>query len=90
MSVASYVFRVGTRLTRALLSAGYVVREGDDPGGACARSARDRCEEGDEGRNESYFLKWKTFNKLQRKGRELDPRDFNEQEKLAFSLSDAK
>ena len=36
------------------------------------------------------FLKWKTFNKLQRKGRELDPKYFNEQERAAFRVSDAK
>ena len=40
--------------------------------------------------NECFFLKWKTFNKLQRKGKELDPRYFNEHEKAAFAASDAK
>ena len=44
----------------------------------------------DELRSECYFLKWKTFNKMQRKGRELDPRYFDEAEKLAFAKSDAK
>ena len=36
------------------------------------------------------MLKWKTFNKLQRKGRELDPRYFNEQERKEFQQADAK
>ena len=40
--------------------------------------------------HECYMLKWKTFKKNQRKGRELDPRAFNEQERKAFSKSDAK
>ena len=34
----------------------------------------------DNGRQECYFLKWKTFNKLQRKGKELDPRYFDKKE----------
>ena len=40
--------------------------------------------------NECYFLRWKTFNKLQRKGKELDPRYFDEKERAAFNASDAK
>ena len=40
--------------------------------------------------NECFFLKWKTFNKLQRKGRELDPKYFNDKERAAFLKSDAK
>ena len=44
----------------------------------------------DEDSNDCYFLKWKTFNKLQRKGRELDPRYFDAEEKKAFQKSDAK
>ena len=28
--------------------------------------------------NECFFLKWKTFNMDQRKGRELDPRNFDQ------------
>ena len=36
------------------------------------------------------FLKWKTFNKLQRKGKELDPRAFNAKGKAQFDKSDAK
>ena len=44
----------------------------------------------DDKTNECFFLKWKTFNKLQRKGKELDPRYFNEQERKAFATSDAK
>ena len=34
----------------------------------------------DRKKNECFFLKWKTFNKLQRKGRELDPRYFDAKE----------
>ena len=44
----------------------------------------------DENKNECYFLRWKTFNKLQRKGRELDPKFFNQQERALFNASDAK
>ena len=44
----------------------------------------------DEKVKDCYFLKWKTFNKLQRKGRELDARYFNDKERAAFSKSDAK
>ena len=33
--------------------------------------------------NECYFLKWKTLNKMQRKGRELDPRYFDSKEMKA-------
>ena len=40
--------------------------------------------------NECYFLKWKTFNKMQRKGKELDPRYFDAKEKGEFYKSDAK
>ena len=40
--------------------------------------------------NDCFFLKWKTFNKLQRKGKELDPKYFNDKEKAAFAKSDAK
>jgi hypothetical protein len=39
---------------------------------------------------EVFLLKWKTFKKNQRKGRELDPRAFDSTEKKAFSISDAK
>ena len=35
----------------------------------------------DRKKNECFFLKWKTFNKDQRKGRELDPRYFDQLEK---------
>ena len=44
----------------------------------------------DRERNECFFLKWKTFNKDQRKGRELDPRYFDQVEKQKFDASDAK
>ena len=44
----------------------------------------------DDNNNECYFLKWKTFNKMQRKGKELDPKYFNEQERAQFTKSDAK
>ena len=44
----------------------------------------------DEVTNECYFLKWKTFNKMQRKGKELDPKFFNDQERMTFNASDAK
>ena len=44
----------------------------------------------DEDKNECYFLQWKTFNKIQRKGRELDPKFFNQQERALFNASDAK
>ena len=37
-----------------------------------------------------YVLKWKTYNKLQRKGRELDPRYFSDQEREQFRVADAK
>ena len=40
--------------------------------------------------HDCYFLKWKTFNKMQRKGNELDPRYFNEKEKQQFDIADAK
>ena len=40
--------------------------------------------------NECYFLKWKTFKKDQRKGRELDPKYFNQEERQAFDIADAK
>ena len=40
--------------------------------------------------NEVFLWKWMTFKKHQRKGKELDPRHFNEQEMKAFSISDAK
>ena len=40
--------------------------------------------------NEVMLLKWKTFKKNQRKGRELDSKFFNEQERKAFSISDSK
>ena len=41
-------------------------------------------------KNECFFLKWKTFNKDQRKGRELDPRHFDRVERQKFDASDAK
>ena len=44
----------------------------------------------DRKKNECFFLKWKTFNKDQRKGRELDPRYFDQVEKQKFNASDAK
>ena len=37
-----------------------------------------------------YILRWKTFSKLQRKGRELDPRYFDEKERKQFQVADAK
>ena len=40
--------------------------------------------------NEVFILKWKTFKKNQKKGRELDPRAFEGKERQAFSASDAK
>ena len=40
--------------------------------------------------NDCYILKWKTFNRLQRKGRELDPRYFDEEERRKFAVSDEK
>ena len=40
--------------------------------------------------HEVFFLKWKTFKKNQKKGRELDPRYFDAKEKTAFDASDAK
>ena len=39
---------------------------------------------------EVFVLKWKTFKKNQRKGRELDPRYFSDKERKAFAASDAK
>ena len=39
--------------------------------------------------NEVLLLKWKTFRKNQRKGRELDSKFFNEQERKAFNASDS-
>ena len=44
----------------------------------------------DKKQNERFFIKSKTFNKYQRKGRELDPRHFDQVEKHKFSDSDAK
>ncbi len=44
----------------------------------------------DEAKNECYFLRWKTFGKIKRKGKELDPKFFNQQERALFNLSDAK
>ena len=44
----------------------------------------------DEDKKECFLLKWKTFNKMQRKGRELDPRFFNEHERKEFTKADAK
>ena len=44
----------------------------------------------DRKKNECFYLKWKTFNKDQRKGRELDPRYFDQLEKQKFDASDAK
>ena len=44
----------------------------------------------DRKKNECFFLKWKTFKKEQRKGRELDPRYFDQLEKQKFTDSDAK
>ena len=44
----------------------------------------------DREKNECFFLKWKTFHKEQRKGRELDPRFFDKLEKQKFDESDAK
>ena len=44
----------------------------------------------DENQQEVNILKWKTFNKNQRKGRELDSKYFNEQEQKSFAASDAK
>ena len=44
----------------------------------------------DEKENDCYFLKWKTYKKIQRKGRELDPRYFNASEQEAFNKSDKK
>ena len=44
----------------------------------------------DYGKQECFFLKWKTTKANQRKRRELDPKYFNEQERKAFSLADAK
>ena len=41
-------------------------------------------------KNEYYFLRWKPFNKIHRKVKELDPRFFNQQERALFNLSDAK
>ena len=38
----------------------------------------------DREKNECFFLKWKTFHKEQRKGRELDPRFFDKLEKHKF------
>ena len=40
--------------------------------------------------NDCYFLKWKTYSKMQRKGRELDPRYFDKAERDAFAAADAK
>ena len=40
--------------------------------------------------HECYFLKWKTFNKMQRKGKELDPKFFDGNERKAFDVADAK
>ena len=37
-------------------------------------------------KNECFFLKWKTFNKDQRKGRELDPRHFGRVERQKLML----
>ena len=37
-----------------------------------------------------YLLRWKTFKKDARKGRELDPRWFDQNERAKFSNSDAK
>ena len=44
----------------------------------------------DEEVNEVFLLKWKTFKKDARKGRELDPRFFNPSEKAAFTEADEK
>ena len=44
----------------------------------------------DRDKNECFFLKWKTFHKEQRKGRELDPRAFDRLEKQKLDASDAK
>ena len=41
-------------------------------------------------RQECYLLKWKTFNKLARKGKELDPKYFNEHERVKLNSTDAK
>ena len=41
-------------------------------------------------RQECYLLKWKTFNKLARKGKELDPKYFNEHERAKSTSADAK
>ena len=40
--------------------------------------------------NACYMLRWKTQNKIQRKGRELDPRYFDKAERDAFELADQK
>ena len=37
-----------------------------------------------------YYLRWKTFKKDARKGRELDPRWFDQTERAKFANSDAK
>ena len=37
-----------------------------------------------------YYLRWKTFKKDARKGRELDPRWFDQAERAKFANSDAK
>ena len=38
----------------------------------------------------AFLLKWKTVKRHQRKGRELDPKWFDQVEKNAFDFSDAK
>ena len=40
--------------------------------------------------NEVYLLKWKTFKKNQRKGKELDARAFDKSERIQFNESDMK
>ena len=44
----------------------------------------------DYGTNEVFLLKWKTFKKNQRKGKELDSRAFDRAEKLQFDQADLK